>query len=514
MQITKIIKQAIRRLEREGKQLTPDFYTEAFCKEAKNAGVKLSDCDHVEKLVQMLSPELQKELKNYRIHTLSEFSRYLVGKLNRIDKNKCSEQLDLQNNLMRSILKTISILHNLQAKELAKKTLETLTANATKAELEYIKQLWENFAKSYDDTFLQKLKPFGIVDTTDLKKTITNLHIPSKQNRSDTELQKIVSLLVTSLNPSISYKINQKIKTLAKKLLKDPQLILDDSVEKEIREMIEKRVELDRESVQEMVHSLEGVLDKLSKRLITMIEHSDGSTTEIQRIKNELKSILKEKESAANFQLAHKKLYTIAIALEKSAVGFKSDLEGHSDEVAYLQQKVQMLENELKKARAEAKIDFLTQLYNKRALDEFLKLREGEFKRYGRNYTIVMLDIDHFKKVNDTYGHEAGDIILKSFASIIKSDSRDIDIVGRFGGEEFMVILGNTDLEDGIAYAKKVNEHVKRAKFLYKEQRIPITVSIGVAQRIDNPSLEATIESADKNLYKAKNSGRDRVVGE
>ncbi len=512
MQIKKIIKQAIKRLEREGKILTPDFYAEAFCKEAKLAGVKVDDCSHVEKMLLSLNPDLQKELKNYRIQTLAELSRYLIAKLNRTDKIKCAEQLDAQTELNIATLKAIALLHNLQARDLAKKTIEVISKPHSTAEVEYFKQLWNNFAQTYDDTFLEKLKPFGTVDTKDLQKTIEGLDVGVVEKKQECDLKNVVSLFISSFTPSISAHVSQNIESLTQKLERNPQALLEDSLQDEIKQAIASRIALDKKSVQEMVESLEGILDKLSNRLINMIEHSDGSTNEIQRIKKELESFTKEGET--NFQLAHKKLYTIAIALEENTIEFRSDLEGHSLEVRQLQKRVKELEGELKKAQKEAKIDFLTNLYNKRALDEFLRIREGEFKRYGRNYTVVMFDIDHFKKVNDTYGHEAGDVILKSFASILRRDSRDIDVVGRFGGEEFLAILGDTDADGGVLYAKKVNEHVKRAKFLYKGSRIPITVSAGVAQRKNASSAAETIANADKLLYKAKEEGRDRVVFE
>ncbi len=510
MQINKIIKLAIKRLEREGKILTPDFYAEAFCKEAKLAGVNVDDCSHVEKMLETLNPELRKELKNYRIKTLAELTRYLIAQLNRTNKKQCTELLDAQTALNSSIIRAIAKLHNREARELAKKSLELLKKAPSKAEIEYFKQLWDNFVSNYDDTFLYKLKELGDVDTKDLKKTIENLKIAHKESQKDFNLEKIATLLINTLAPSISSHINDKIETLVYKLKNEPEILLEDSIEEEIKEAVAVRIALDKKSVKEMVESLESILDKLSLRLIGMIEQSDGSTVEIQRIRKELETFTKESE--IDFQIAHKQLYTIAIALEENTLEFKSNLQDHSEDVKALQKRVKELEMELKKAQKEAKVDFLTKLYNKRALDEFLQLKEGEYKRYGRNYSIVMFDIDHFKKVNDTYGHEAGDITLRSFASILKKDSRDVDIVGRFGGEEFMVILSETELDGAVKYATKVKEHVERAKFMYKGKRIPLTVSAGVAQRKDCTSMEETIERADANLYKAKNSGRNRVV--
>ncbi len=510
MQINKIIKQAVKRLEREGKILTPDFYAEAFCKETKLAGVQVDDCSHVGKLLEMLDPKFQKEIKNYRIQTLSELARFLIANINRTSETKCSEQLEAQFQLNKSILKAIELLHNQEARELAKKSLELLNVPATKTQVEYFKQLWDNFIGNYDDTFLYKLQALGDVDTLNLKKTIENLQIVHKDTQKNVDLKKIAASLVTSLIPSISAHVSDDIESLSQALQNSPEILFEDFIEEQVRQAVRARIALDKQSVKEMVDSLDEVLDKLSLRLIGMIEQSDGSTAEIQRIKKELESFTKESES--NFKLAHKQLYTIAIALEENTIDFRSNLEGHSQEVDVLKKRVKELESELKKAKEEAKIDFLTNLYNKRALNEFLRIKESKFQRFGRNFSIVMFDLDHFKQVNDTYGHDAGDVILKAFASILKKDSRDVDIVGRFGGEEFMAILSETEREAGARYAQKVRNHVEKAKFMYKGKRISVTVSAGVSEHARNSSLEQTIEKADENLYKAKREGRNKVA--
>jgi diguanylate cyclase (GGDEF)-like protein len=123
-----------------------------------------------------------------------------------------------------------------------------------------------------------------------------------------------------------------------------------------------------------------------------------------------------------------------------------------------------------------------------------------------------MFDIDYFKNVNDTYGHDAGDAVLSAFASIIKKEARTVDIIGRFGGEEFLGILSETDTKGSVIFAEKVRKHVQKARFMYKGTRIPLTVSIGVCERKMAPSLEQTIKCADERLYKAKKGGRNQVV--
>ncbi|WP_434658505.1 GGDEF domain-containing protein [Sulfurimonas sp. NW9] len=511
MTIQTIISKAVKRLKLEGKLLTPDFYAEAFCKEAQKANMQVEDCQHIDKFNAMLNKDLQKELKKYNIKTMHEFVRLLISKLNRTNPTQCSNLLESQTLLTKRVLQVITVLHNKEAGELAQKTLELIEHGAQPEQLDQFRQRWVNFLTTYDDAFLQKLKEYGDVDTRDLQKTIENLHLEcvGAQENQSVDLQKISKLLIASFVPSIASSVNDTIAALSEKIQKNPELLEHESVENEIRSAISLRIALDKKTVKEMVESIDGVLDKLSLRLIDMIESSDNSNAEIQKIKLELESYTEE--STVNFALAHKKLFTIAVALEKNTHLLSKDLQGHSEEVKALSKKVRTLEKELEEAKQESKEDFLTKLYNKRALDEFLTMKEAEYKRYGHNFVIVMFDIDFFKKVNDTYGHEAGDAVLAAFAKILKKESRTVDIVGRFGGEEFLALLSETDLEGGVTFAQKVRKHVEKTRFVYKGKRIKVTVSAGVAQRSDHISLDATINSADEYLYKAKKEGRNRV---
>jgi len=512
MTIQTIINNAIKRLKAEGKLLTPDFYAEAFCKEAERSKMSVEDCNHLEKFKKMLGKDFQKDLKNYRIKTMSEFVRFLISKLNRTSSSQCADVLEAQTLLCKRALQVIRVLHNKEASELAKKSIELLENSPSPEDLENFRQRWVNFITTYDDTFLQKLKSLGDIDSSDLRKSIENLHISEDTAASTSmqavDLKRISRVLVASFVPSIASSVNDTIATISEKIKKNPKVLDSAEIEKEIKSAISLRIALDKESVKEMVESIDGVLDKLSLRLIDMIESSDNSNAEIQAIKRELESY---SEESANFKVTHKKLFTIAVALEENTELLSKDLKCHNKDVEVLSQKVKKLEAELEKAKKESKEDFLTKLYNKRALDEFLELKEAEYQRYERNYSVVMFDLDHFKKVNDTYGHEAGDAVLAAFGKILKKEARSVDVVGRFGGEEFLALLSDTSVEGGVTFAKKVLKHVQNARFMYQKQRIKVTSSAGVSERAHHISLEATINSADEYLYLAKKNGRNRV---
>jgi diguanylate cyclase len=513
MTIQTIIKKAIKRLELENKLLTPEFYSEAFCKEAAKAGMSVEDCSQVDKFVASLNTPFQKELTQYRIKTTAELVRYLISKLNRTDSSLCNDTLEAQTIFTKRVLQVVGVLHNKDASDLAKRSIELLNAHPSLAQLEQYKQLWINFITTYDDSFLQKLGSFSAVDTSDLRKTIEQINTASAKEKSgcvNPEYTKIASLLVASFVPSIASKANEKIASLSKKIGQNPALLEDTSIENEIKTAISLRIALDKKSVAEMIKALDSVLDKLSHRLIDMIERSDNSTGEIQKIKEELNTY--EIGAISDFKLAHKKLFTIAVALEENTKALSKDLKQHSDDVKIMGEKIAELEEELRKTKEELKEDFLTKLYNKRALDEFMTQKEAAYERYGHNYSVVMFDLDYFKQVNDNYGHEAGDAVLTAFAKILKKECRSVDIVGRYGGEEFMAILSETDTAGGVTFAEKVRAHVQKARFMYKGERINVTVSCGVSERAKHLSMKNVINSADEYLYTAKKNGRNRVA--
>jgi len=509
MTIQAIINNAIKRLKLEGKQLTPDFYAEAFCKEAKKAKMSVEDCGHLEKFKLTLNKEFAKDLKNYNIKTIHEFVRFIISKLNRTNPSQASDIIEAQALLAKRAFQAIEVLHNKEAAELAKNSIEILNSGAKADQLDSFRQRWINFLTTYDDTFLLSLKEYGTIDTKDLRKSIESLQLVGAGVSNSTDLDKISRLLISSFVPSIASSVNDTIAELSSKIRHNPDLLESVSIEKEVRAAISLRIALDKNSVKEMIESIDGVLDKLSLRLIDMIEKSDSSNEEIQAIKKELESY--GDKSTSNFKVAHKKLYTIATALEENTQLLSRDLKSHSGEVNSLSKRVRKLEAELEAAKKESKEDFLTKLYNRRALDDFMEVKEAEFKRYNRNYSVVMFDLDKFKDVNDNHGHDAGDAILSAFAKILKKECRTVDVVGRFGGEEFLAILSETDTNGGAVFAEKVRKHVQKARFMYKGERISVTVSCGVSERAKHVSLSATINSADEYLYIAKKSGRNRV---
>ena len=157
--------------------------------------------------------------------------------------------------------------------------------------------------------------------------------------------------------------------------------------------------------------------------------------------------------------------------------------------------------------------DPLTGLYNRRGLFQLAEREVERYRRFGRPFCVYMIDIDHFKQINDTHGHAAGDQVLFGLANRLKQRIRDIDIIGRYGGEEILVVLPETHLAQGLLAAERARNHVQQIPLHTDRGEIPVTISVGVAE-IDGQisDLAALVDRADSAMYAAKQAGRNRVM--
>jgi two-component system cell cycle response regulator len=172
------------------------------------------------------------------------------------------------------------------------------------------------------------------------------------------------------------------------------------------------------------------------------------------------------------------------------------------------------LARRLSKIKDQALIDELTGVFNRRYLESHLSIKFAEAKRYRHPFSFILLDLDHFKKVNDTLGHQFGDLVLRQTAALIRAQMRGEDTLTRYGGEEFAIILPHTDLEGALILAERVREGVAEYHFVQGEQQIRITVSLGIASYPENDfsNTDELISCVDARLYQAKEAGRNCLV--
>ncbi len=158
-------------------------------------------------------------------------------------------------------------------------------------------------------------------------------------------------------------------------------------------------------------------------------------------------------------------------------------------------------------------IDGLTQAYNKRYFLENLERELARCTRHGRPLSLLLFDIDHFKAINDEHGHLTGDFVLRELARRVKGRVRRDEILARYGGEEFAVILPETSRENAMKVGEDLRNIVAGSGFDFEGDQVPVTISIGVSTTQTEVPMDQFIRIADENLYKAKRSGRNRVVG-
>jgi len=178
-------------------------------------------------------------------------------------------------------------------------------------------------------------------------------------------------------------------------------------------------------------------------------------------------------------------------------------------------QEVDQLRNNLEKVREEAMTDSLTGVANRKRFDESMRKGRRDADVKGEAFSLIMCDIDHFKRFNDTWGHQTGDQVIRFVAACLSRFSKDYHVVARYGGEEFGIVLPNTSIEEARIIAEKVRTMVESKRLLRKstnEDLGNITVSLGVSQYRNSESVECLIERCDTNLYKSKQTGRNRIT--
>ncbi len=257
-------------------------------------------------------------------------------------------------------------------------------------------------------------------------------------------------------NSNILRKDIEEDKKIANELTSVNHLIVNESSIEALKEMVLNRV------------------DKLSKELANKIDNKS----------NVLKHIEQEKENV-NKELSEYKVK---------------------------EQELAKLKKELEKYKMESVTDPLTGLFNRKFMVKKLDEEIERSKRYKSKFSVIFLDIDNFKKINDVYGHIVGDFVLKYLANIIKSELRKVDYAFRYGGEEMVVLVSEANLENAVKFANRLLETVRNTVFKYKTEELKITISIGVAEYKPGETIEQLIERADLAMLKAKREGKDRVV--
>ena len=322
----------------------------------------------------------------------------------------------------------------------------------------------------------------------------------------------LASIIKQALSPSINIHLDEQLTNFSIKIGDSPELIFEEDIQKEMQKLLEKRFEKDQNLLKEKTADIAKLVTLMGRYLKDAVNSNQNSSSNVTNIKDELVSMSLNDSSLGELVTLQNKLINAASNIESEMNEVNKKLSTGEDHVKQLENKVQVLETQLEAAKKEAVIDHLTGLLTRRAYDTEIKMIDKNFERENIQYAIVFFDLDHFKAINDTYGHDAGDTVLKTFSKILKSQTRENDILARYGGEEFVATVEYKLKREVLQYLKRIKAIVKENSFNYKDTKIKVTFSAGVVLRNDHKNYEHALQKADILLYQAKNDGRNRIV--
>jgi len=325
-------------------------------------------------------------------------------------------------------------------------------------------------------------------------------------------LDSLASVFQSSMIPSINIELDENLAKFSIKIGNSPSLMFEEDIQKEMQSYITKRFEADKSVVKQKTEDIAKLVTLMGKYLNDAISSSGEGSNSVSGIKDKIESLDMTTNNLKELSLLQSKLVSAALSIENemSAVGEK--FKDGKSQVSQLQQKIQKLEEELDSAKKESTIDHLTGLLTRRAFDDEMQKIENGYVRNNTQYAIIFFDIDHFKDVNDTYGHEGGDVILKTFGKVLQKETRELDIVCRYGGEEFVAIIHFNLKRELLKYLKRIKSIITQNKFLYKKEKIQITFSAGTTIRSNYENYTNALQKSDLLLYEAKESGRNKII--
>jgi len=511
MTINQIVKNSMLRIRQDGITLTPQNYADIFCQEAKKLKILVDDCNQIDKYIAKLIPALKNETKTYNFRTLHDLMIYFIAKINRINPTEVQNQLQVTLIILKRILQVNAQIKIEGLDQLSITSLHNLTEAITTEDYTLIKDRWNNFLTTFNTDFTAKLSNYGIDTKKDLKtvvdQVIDKLTQPDIANDFN---EDVVKILRQALIPSLFNTQPKEFERFCQRVEHDPFLIEDDNIQEEFYHLVQKRVSLDKSKHDKSLQKIEEILSEVSLQLISVIQVTDNSHHNFSTLKDELGKIQNEPEHDP--KILKDRLFSIASSLQKETMHINKELNKRKTEMHKMNKHIVELESELKHIKKEMMEDPLTKLLSKRGIIDKLEWLDANFKRDNKaNFVLIKIDLDYFSKINENFGHDAGDVILKTFGHILKDGVRDVDFISRFFGESFLIAIVNTSLDKALPFIKNIKDKVSHTKFRYEDKIIQLTASFGLAQRKDYNSLDDMLNDSEHYLRKAKKNGRNRI---
>ncbi len=367
------------------------------------------------------------------------------------------------------------------------------------------------------------------VQDTHRKPAQTALVIDANGHRK--KLESIFLSLISEFDHDFGEDYSGRLATLRRKIEQSAQIedlvwLKDDIIT--LVQTYNQMINEERSLITDFISEIGAGLLEVERQYLDSINQTGQSQSENTKFNSLLENLVEDMKKSAQLSttlaefrgLVMYRLATIRAALEEKRRSetlrqekLTEEMESLNENLSRMQKEVDQVHEKRKALEKEVLIDPLSGVANRRALRERLKNELYRFLRYRQFFSMLLFDVDHFKAINDQYGHWAGDRCLKEIIKRIKPILRETDFMGRWGGDEFLVIFPGTDHESAAAVAERLRKLIENTRFVYHKQEISLTVSIGVTEIQDSDtSQEMVFNRVDKAMYQAKKKGRNMVA--
>ncbi|WP_292993802.1 GGDEF domain-containing protein [Nitrosomonas sp.] len=262
---------------------------------------------------------------------------------------------------------------------------------------------------------------------------------------------------------------------------------------------------------------MQEAIKQKQKRMLRLVKSTDAIKSEQKPMidsEDYYKQVERYAEQIRNTSNADEIIRILDVVLsETKGLRFSDEVFAAQEQVKRAEQKIESLKSELEQLRGLVQTDQMTGAFNRRGLDDVFKREAARADRNAQSLGVVLIDLDNFKQINDNLGHQYGDSVLINLVNVAKETLRPSDIVARFGGEEFVVLLPDVEMEDALTVISRLQSNLAKIFSIQADTHsIPITFSAGIALRSFGEHQNSVISRADKALYQAKRTGKNRAI--
>ncbi len=324
-----------------------------------------------------------------------------------------------------------------------------------------------------------------------------------------TNLMRLIGLLVDNIDELVEDEqwVHGQVALLRELVSKPVDLRAVREAERGFKEVIFKQSHL-KAGLADAKKSLKSLLSVFVSRLADVTGHTVEFHDKIGKYAERIAST----ESMDSLKTLVDELMSDTRGMQVDMMRSRDDLISARGQAEQAERRVRQLETELERVSEQVREDHLTGTLNRRGMNDAMQREIARASRTGKPMCVSMLDLDNFKKLNDTHGHAAGDAALVHLAKVIRHTVRPTDVIARYGGEEFVIILTDTDLDAAVAITVRLQRELTKRFFLHNNERLLVTFSAGVAQFREGEEEEHLVQRADQAMYRAKVQGKNQVV--